>query len=948
MSGTINRKFFLDDGQGIRSATQTPDGWSISAVEFDKLGRAIKSYNPFYASTPTGAIPTNTKFTEVTGYDALGRTTSVSLQDNTTVSTTFGATPVGTNKTFVTVTDQAGKQRRQVADALGRIVRVDEPDLNGNLGVVDTPNQPTSYEYDGNDNLKKVIQSDGTVTQERLFKYDSLSRLTHEKQVEADATLNDNGVKVTSGGLWTKVLKYNTDGLLLEGVDSRGVKTTFAYDTLNRASSVTFTGETGYTTPTINYTYDEVRAGFYNIGRMTKVTTAAVGGTQNTPATEQVYDFDKMGQVVKHQQKIDNQSYLLEYGYNLAGQLTSEKYPSGRIVNVGYDANGRLSSVADANRNYLNNLQVLGNGNTLSSMNFGNGTTQTFGFNDRLQIINQTLTRNSEILQKYDYGYGQIDANGNLDITKNNGQLSQIESYIGGNKQWTQKFSYDSIGRLSESKEYRGDTNALTYKQKFDFDRFGNLYRKNTSNPTSGQENPLTFTPIEDADIDKTTNRFTTSSGTTYNEAGQVVTDNKFRVMNFGYNANGRMVKATQANIPDALTIYDALGNRVATKVDDIWQFMIYDAFGQLIAEYGGLTPSDEGGVKYVLEDWQGSVKSILNNAGFVQSRTDYTTFGEEIQSGVGLRTAVQGFGSVINNRQGYGLTEKDDSTGLNHTWFRKNENRAGRWTSPDPYNGSMSLGNPQSFNRYSYVENQPTNFVDPSGLQYGMQTRCRMEFRVFYVDGNFDSAGWYEVCESVPVWVDFFNTGGGGGEGNSFFWDQTCGYNPITASPGFSRTPKGNAGNLRPGEGGGGGFGDPRRNGRRRYTHTGVDISGVSGETPVYAFYSGVVKSITGSADDTEGYGLTVEIDHGNGYTSSYSHLSSIVDGLKVGDRVGSGSMTSMIGTVGQSGNAFGQLASEAHVHFEIRKNGKVRNSENFLNSPCPGDLGNRSARDR
>jgi RHS repeat-associated protein len=56
---------------------------------------------------------------------------------------------------------------------------------------------------------------------------------------------------------------------------------------------------------------------------------------------------------------------------------------------------------------------------------------------------------------------------------------------------------------------------------------------------------------------------------------------------------------------------------------------------------------------------------------------------------------------------------------GLDHTWFRKNENKAGRWTSPDPYNGSATIGDPQSFNRYSYVTNQPTNFVDPSGLQF-------------------------------------------------------------------------------------------------------------------------------------------------------------------------------------------------------------------------------------
>ncbi len=320
--------YFNGGGQGIRSATQTPDGWSISAVEFDKLGRAIRSYNPFYASTPTGAIPTNTKFTEVTGYDALGRTTNVTLQDNTTVSTTFGTTPVGTNKTFVSVTDQAGKQRRQIADSLGRVVRVDEPDLSGNLGAVDAPNQPTSYEYDANDNLKKVIQSDGTVTQERLFKYDSLSRLTHEKQVEADATLNDAGVKVTSGGLWTKVLKYNTDGLVTDGYDARGINTHFGYDTLNRISSVTYSDGT----PTVTYTYDQARTGFYNKGALTRVETAD-GGTlrPDTPSTASEFDYDKMGRVVNHRQSIGTQIYTLEYGYNLAGQLISEKYPSGRL-----------------------------------------------------------------------------------------------------------------------------------------------------------------------------------------------------------------------------------------------------------------------------------------------------------------------------------------------------------------------------------------------------------------------------------------------------------------------------------------------------------------------------------------------------------------------------------------------------------------------------------------
>jgi len=46
---------------------------------------------------------------------------------------------------------------------------------------------------------------------------------------------------------------------------------------------------------------------------------------------------------------------------------------------------------------------------------------------------------------------------------------------------------------------------------------------------------------------------------------------------------------------------------------------------------------------------------------------------------------------------------------------------RYNRWHSrfdqPDPYGGSYDITNPQSFNRYSYVLNDPVNFVDPSGL---------------------------------------------------------------------------------------------------------------------------------------------------------------------------------------------------------------------------------------
>jgi YD repeat-containing protein len=424
--------------------------------------------------------------------------------------------------------------------------------------------------------LNKVTQSDGTNTQIRLFKYDSLSRLTHEKQVEATATLDNDGVKVGTGGLWTGFYQYNTQGLLIKGVDARGVITTFDYDGLNRVKWVQYAGETGYATPRVDYTYDEVRTAnppFSNKGRLTTVKTAANVG-QQTPETIQNYDYNNVGQVVNHTQSIGNQSYNLTYGYNLAGQLTSEKYPSGKVYNYSVDDYGRLQTVADSQRQYLSSVSFTNQG-LLSQMNLGNGTSESFGYNDRFQMTSQNLNKGSQVLQKYDYGYGKIDENtGNLDLTKNNGQLGKIESFIGTQKQATQKFSYDSIGRLSDAKEYKGTDNSLTYKEHFDFDRFGNLYRKAINNGTSGQANPLAYTPIEETDISKATNRFTSATGTTYNEAGMVVADNKFRSMGFSYDANGRQVKATKANVADAWSVYDALGNRVATKVNDIWQFV--------------------------------------------------------------------------------------------------------------------------------------------------------------------------------------------------------------------------------------------------------------------------------------------------------------------------------------------------------------------------------------
>jgi RHS repeat-associated protein len=243
--------------------------------------------------------------------------------------------------------------------------------------------------------------------------------------------------------------------------------------------------------------------------------------------------------------------------------------------------------------------------------------------------------------------------------------------------------------------------------------------------------------------IDRATNRFINSGSTptTYDEAGNITTDTKFRGMNFSYDANGRMTFAeTTAHANQQTSVYDCAGQRVQTTVNSATRTMVYDIFGQNVADYTGtsggtleresiyrggqLLATYEAGssaLKYVLTDVQGSTRALMNNSGgssTVIARHDYLPFGEEISSGTGLRTSGQGYGAADTNRWKYGLTERDDTTGLDHTWWRKYENLSGRWTSPDPYNGSMAIANPQSFNKYSYTQNDPVNFVDPSGLE--------------------------------------------------------------------------------------------------------------------------------------------------------------------------------------------------------------------------------------
>jgi len=110
------------------------------------------------------------------------------------------------------------------------------------------------------------------------------------------------------------------------------------------------------------------------------------------------------------------------------------------------------------------------------------------------------------------------------------------------------------------------------------------------------------------------------------------------------------------------------------------------------------------------------------------------------------------------------------------------------------------------------------------------------------------------------------------------------------------------------------------RRNpfgGRSYEFHNGMDIDGERGDS-VFAPGGGIVIK----AGWTGGYGNLIEIDHGNGITTRYGHLSKI--DVAVGDTV---TRAQLIGYVGSTGRSTGP-----HLHYELRLNDRSINPRHFL----------------
>jgi RHS repeat-associated protein len=680
---------------------------------YDALGRVAATTNPSRQAPADGL-----GYVTTYGYDSLSRPTSVTTPDGNVASTSYSG-----NTT--TATDQAGKARTLVSDALGRVTDVYEDPAGSNFH--------TQYTVDPLGNVRTVKQinsTQGGTNQTRSYAFDTLGRLTSANNPESG----------------TVSYTYDGVGNVLTRKDALAKVTTYTYDALNRPLTVSYSDGT----PGATYGYDGVTNG---AGHLTSVASGSL--------TTHYTAFDAKGRVTGSAQATAGQTYTFAYGYNLADALTSETYPSGRVVSSGYDVVSRPTTTSGTlngqTTTYVQGAIYWPHGAVRQS-GYGNNVWRDLGyFNTRLQPTGywDTIGENPNAFLRDEYPNWV-----NAATQKNNGTLQSTRIYAGAPAVWstlpnfTQTFGYDSVNRLISAAETTGSAQA--WAQGYSYDQFGNMWMPSTSLPA-----PVTGPAAPTANVYNPANNQNANSK--YDADGNLTA---FGAVTLSYDAGNRQ---TAAGVNSYL--YDGLGQRVEKVAVGATTVYVYDAFGQLAAEYSTAVTAAPCTTCYLSYDYLGSVRMVTDENANVVARHDFAPFGQEIPLGIGIRTAAP-WGASDNVETKFTGQVRDTETNLDFFNARYLSGGLGRFMSVDPGNAGADVANPQSWNGYGYVLGNPLQLVDPSGMadcsdpKYGDQTIACVQSAppsgvpvdtyAWWMNG-----GWLTVAGGQQV-----SSGGGGGGG--------------------------------------------------------------------------------------------------------------------------------------------------------------------------------------
>jgi RHS repeat-associated protein len=381
----------------------------------------------------------------------------------------------------------------------------------------------------------------------------------------------------------------------------------------------------------------------------------------------------------------------LEYTYDAAGRRTRIEDHTGFATNYEYDAAGRLHRLRDAS-NLLIVEYTYDAAGRLAREDKGNGTYSLYDYDSvgrTTSIIHYAPdgSINSQFLYAYDFAGRRIS-----------------QQTVDGT--WT--YTYDLTDQLTQAVFVSINPTIPHQDLQYEYDALGNRTR----------------TILNGTTTDYTTNsmnQYTSAGSTTYRYDldGNLVEENgPAGLKSYTYDFLNRLVRM---ETPQGVWQYqyDALGNRTSVIANgQVSEFLVdpiglghvlseYDGTGMRIASYdyglGLVARGSEGSAAFYDFDGSGSTSGITVGAGSYVNRYSYDPFGKNLLST-----------ETISNRFGfngqYGISSDSDDTRFMRARVYSTE--IGRFLSQDPIR--LQGG---SFNLYGFVNNDPINAVDPSGL---------------------------------------------------------------------------------------------------------------------------------------------------------------------------------------------------------------------------------------
>lgn len=705
--------FAAYDGAGNTRWTggDHPDGvsgggkYSSRKFLYDIVGRAVQASH--VTETDGGLVPTGDDaaygflWTQVQ-YDALDRRTLITHPDTNSVAYTYTGCGCAGSQSII-IRDERYKYRKVTYDFLGRLYESRE------LTSGQATYNRARYSYDERNLLQKVehfnSDNDAGAKQERTFGYDGYGRTTSETTPETG----------------TATYEYWSNDLLKKKTDARGVMTTLTYNPRNLLTDIDYSDST-----------KDVHYDFGGYGERTLMQEK--NGATVVASTSYGYDSLKRLNLETRSFQGLAGSFSVGYSYNYVDSLTQVTYSGSsfsRTVYYGYNYTGAPSNVGTNmapgvpfNTNVMSGFNYRAFGG-LKNANFGNGRRIEMGYSHHRHTMSTmkvyTVSNNDTIINNgYDY-YGSTGTN--------NGRIQKINDYVDG--AYTTTFNYDDFNRLDTA-------TATNFSRDYDYDAWGNLLKVTASGQRESDTYTLTY--ANNASGAPATNRINTITYTwpgggnspayahTYDNAGNQVGDgntgsapnftydgaNQLTSVGYGnssyeYDGDGRRVKSVSGGVTTYFLWSSVLGQPVTdlTSGGGIYRAYVYSTNGRLLA-----LQATDGSFYWAHTDHLGSGRKLTNTSGTVIYRAEMDPHGQIL-----YEWAQSGSSQFFLNSHKFTGYERDASN-LNYAKARTYYHGRGRFTQADPLGlGAADLTNPQSLNLYGYVGNDPTNFVDPSGL---------------------------------------------------------------------------------------------------------------------------------------------------------------------------------------------------------------------------------------